>query len=213
MFPYSPIDLLRMIANDVLGRTEQAWACLWRHPKTEYVKECVAWFFLNEIDFKKLPQREAFRRSLDDAGYGLTRRDEIREYAEQLYEETKKGSQLANERVEKLLAIVLVATGWIATKDFYILSMIALLLSAAVLLFGRWKNVSSAPLDFQEFASTASKYKKGDEKDQREFDIDVACQYALAAWEINYRTGLVQRRLLLGIILLLLGLFLAACRW
>lgn len=216
MYPYSPLNLIRVIANSFRDCVLEAVVTFWSHPIVQYIFESLCWLLLNDIDFRKLPERQAFRRSLDAADYGLSRRGEIREYAEYLYESSKKGSQSSNDRVEKLLGVVLVATGWIATKDPYVFTLLTLIASSLVLLMGRWKVVSSAPLDFQSFAATASQYKKSDKskdkEDQQSFDLDIACQYALAAWEINYRNRLTHVRLLIGILLLLLGLVFAALR-
>lgn len=204
MFRLSPLDLIRQIFDHNVNSCMQTWDEFRSTPFFKRVNTFVRWYFCNDYDFKHDLDREDYRRMLDKMTYGVTRVGEVKEYAKTLYEDSLAGMKSVDERGEKLFAGILVAIGWVASRDWYILSLSFLLMSAVTLLLGRWKIQSSCPVSYSDFAAIAR--DKGKE-DQTQFDIDVASQYALASWENNHRAGLAHKRLRLTIIFLVAGLF------
>jgi hypothetical protein len=163
------------------------------------------WYFCNEFNYRDHPDRIEYGDRLQNRRYGVSRIDEVREYGKQLFDDSLLSSKAIDERTEKLFAATLIAAGWVASKQWSVLSFLVLLFAAITLLCGRWKIQSSIPVTYYGFADMAGERSK-EKDDEFQFNLDMATQYALAAWENNHRASLSHKRLLIAIILLIAGL-------
>lgn len=172
----------------------------------------LCWLITNDADLSALKKRQEYFMSLRNLEYGKSRTSELRKYAEEEFKERTAGLKEANERVDKLLGLTLVAIGWVAaqTKDQFLpWSLILMLLAAAVLLFGRWRVTSRMPATFIAFVDMAK--ESGKDEDPK-FEFDVARGYHKAAYDNGILTSYTQKRLLLAAALVVVGLAAFACR-
>lgn len=173
----------------------------------------LCWLVTNDADLSASGERQEYFRSLRELEYGKSRTSELRKYAEEEFKERTAGLKEANERVDKLVGLTLVAIGWVAaqTKDKFLpWSLLFMLLAAAVLLFGRWKVTSRMPATFIAFVDMAK--ESGKDEDPK-FEFDVARGYHKAAYDNGILTSYTQVRLLLAAALLIAGLAAFACRF
>lgn len=176
------------------------------------IKTIVWWLFTNDIDLSRSTERQRYFDSLRELEFGTSRTVELRKYAEEEFKERTLGLKEANDRVDKLLGLTLVAIGWVGTqtKDQPLpWSLVMLLLAAIVLLCGRWKVTSRLPSTFPDFVHTAK--QSGKDEDPK-FEFDVARQYHKAAYDNGELTQYTQLRLLAAAVLLIAGLTAFALR-
>lgn len=167
------------------------------------------WYFCNVFDFRNHPEGIAFGKRLKDRDYGVSRIDQVRDYGKQLFDDSLVSAKAIDERTEKLFAATLIAAGWVASKQWSVLSFLVLLFAAITLLCGRWKIQSSIPVTYEGFADIAGECNR-EKEDEFKFNVNMATQYAIAAWENDQRAGLSHKRLLIAIVLLIAGLALFA---
>ena len=172
------------------------------------------WLVSNDIDLSKSKTRQKYFASLRDLQYGKTRTAELRKYAEEEFKERMSGLKEANDRVDKLLGLTLVAIGWVAAQSqvqnkLLPWSLVILLLAAIVLLCGRWKVTSRIPSTFPDFVDIA---KESGKDETPQFEFHVARQYHKAAYDNGELTHYTQLRLLLAAALLVSGLAAFALR-
>ena len=170
------------------------------------------WLFTNDIDLDHSSSRRAHFESLRDLEFGLSRTAELWKYAEEEFKDKMAGLKEANERLDKLLGLVLVAIGWVSTQTketFLPWSLVMLLLASIVLLGGRWKVTSRQPTTFPDFVDMA---KESGRKEDPKFEFDVARQFHKAAYDNGELTQYTQLRLLVAAALLISGLAAFALR-
>lgn len=176
------------------------------------VMTIVWWLFTNDVDLSRSTERQKYFDLLRELEFGVSRTSELRKYAEEEFKERSLGLKEANERVDKLLGLTLVAIGWVGTqtKDQLLpWSLVMLLLAAIILLCGRWKVTSRLPSTFPDFVHTAM--QSGKDEDPK-FEFDVARQYHKAAYDNGELTQYTQLRLLAAAALLIAGLTAFALR-
>ena len=170
------------------------------------------WLFTNDIDLSQSAKRSAYFESLRNMEFGISRTSDLRKYAEEEFKERIAGMKEANERLDKLLGLTLVAIGWVGTqtKDQPLpWSLLMLLLAAIVLLCGRWKVTSRLPSTFPDFVHMAMQSGKVEDS---KFEFDVARQYHKASYDNGELTHYTQLRLLISAVLLITGLTAFALR-
>lgn len=175
-------------------------------------KTILWWLITNDIDLTGSASRAKHFESLREMEFGLSRTAELRKYAEEEFRERIAGMKEANERLDKLLGLTLVAIGWVGTqtKDQSLpWSLLLLLLTAIVVLCGRWKVTSRLPATFPDYVHTAMQSSKDETP---KFEFDVARQYHKAAYDNGELTQYTQLRLLVAAILLIAGLTAFALR-
>ena len=174
------------------------------------IKALAWWLFTNDMDLSQSSDRREYFESLRDLEFGISRTSELRKYAEEEFKEKTLGLKEANERVDKLLGLTLVAIGWVGTQQtIRVWSILMLLIASVVLLCGRWRVTSRIPETFTGFVGIA-KQSGWDEDPQFEFDI--ARLYTKAAYDNGELARLTQLRLLVAVICLIIGLTAFACR-
>lgn len=170
------------------------------------------WLFTNDIDLTQSTARQKYFDSLKEMQFGLSRTAELRKYAEDELKERMAGMKEANERLDKLLGLTLVAIGWVGTqsKDKPLtVTLVMLLLASTVLLCGRWKVTSRLPATFPDFVDIA---KESGKEETPQFEFDVARQYHKASYDNDLLTHYTQLRLLIAAVLLIAGLTAFALR-
>jgi hypothetical protein len=168
------------------------------------------WLFTNDMDLSQSLDRREYFESLRDLEYGISRTSELRKYAEEEFKEKTLGLKEANERVDKLLGLTLVAIGWVGTQQtIRIWSILMLLIASVVLLCGRWRVTSRLPSTFPDFVHTAMQSGKDENP---KFEFDVARQIHKASYDNGELTQYTQLRLLLAAVLLIAGLAAFALR-
>ena len=168
------------------------------------------WLVSNDIDLSNSKARQKYFDSLLELEFGLSRTGELRKYAEEEFKERTAGLKEANDRVDKLLGLTIVAIGWVGTQQVMRpWSLAMLLLTAIVLLCGRWKVTSRMPSTFPDFVHTAMQSGKDE---QPKFEFDVARQYHKAAYDNGELARYTQLRLLVAAVLLISGLTAFALR-
>lgn len=175
-------------------------------------KTMLWWLLTNDIDLAHSAIRETYFESLRELEFGISRTAELRKYAEEEFKERTAGMKEANERLDKLLGLTLVAIGWVGThrtQDAIPRSLVILLLAAIVLLCGRWKVTSRLPSTFPDFVHTAMQSGKDETP---KFEFDVARQYHKAAYDNGELTQYTQLRLLIAAAILIAGLIAFALR-
>ena len=80
------------------------------------IKTIVWWLFTNDIDLSRSTERQRYFDSLRELEFGTSRTVELRKYAEEEFKERTLGLKEANDRVDKLLGLTLVAIGWVGTQ-------------------------------------------------------------------------------------------------
>lgn len=168
------------------------------------------WLVSNDIDLSHSAKRREHFESLREMEYGKSRTSELRKYAEEEFKERTLGLKEANERVDKLLGLTLVAIGWVGTQQtIRVWSILMLLIASVVLLCGRWRVTSRLPSTFPDFVHTAIQSGKDENP---KFEFDVARHYHKAAYDNGELTQYTQLRLLLAAVLLIAGLAAFALR-
>lgn len=172
------------------------------------------WLVTNDIDLSLSEKRREYFETLKHLEFGKSRTGDLRKYAEEEFKETAAGLKEANDRVDKLLGLTLIAIGWVATQAFkdklpLSWSLCALIASSVILLCGRWKVTSRMPESFPGFVELAK--ESGPDEDVQ-FAFDVARQYHKATYDNGRLAGLTQIRLLISAILLTAGLIAFALR-
>ena len=185
----------------------------------KWLRTWVGWWASNQLDFEGLDGYKAFRKTLDSLFFRPSRAEECFEFASAAFVLANTGFKAASERMDKLLGIVLVVTGWLLTSaktstsvcsaTLWVLCVVFLILSVITLLLGRWKLEGRGPAEFATFVENANKRPQVENDDWK---FEQARQFALAAHEIQNEAQLVQIRLLISIILLIAGLSLFALR-
>ena len=176
------------------------------------IKVLLGWLFTNDVDLSQSKERCEYFESLRDLEFGISRTGELRKYAEEEFKERTTGQKEANERLDKLLGLTLVAIGWVGTKtpdQFLPWSLVLLLLAAIILLFGRWRVTSRLPSTFPDFVDIAK--RRGNDETPT-FEFEVARLYSKAAYDNGALTQYTQMRLLLAATLLIAGLTAFALR-
>jgi hypothetical protein len=167
---------------------------------------CSRWLFLNEHD----EAIDEFNKTMESFEYDSPRSAELLKHAEEHCKETADGLKEANERVDKLIGLMLIAIGWVAAKgtasktQYWVLGVLTI--GVSILLFGRWHIYSYRPMSIVDFREIAGHW--GD--DEQGFRCNIAKQYNRAAWKNDRAAQSVQKRLLLGVVFLVVGLVLFA---
>jgi hypothetical protein len=172
----------------------------------------IAWFFGNKTRPTDWAPFLEFKARIEKPQYFPSRVDRLREIAKDDLTETRKGFGQAIERTEKLSVAVSLAIGWalnlssqglIVRNSWFIASITSLIVSLAILQFGRWRITSRQPAPFDTWLARAESIEDPDE-----WVLYQARQYAIANEQMSHDTSLVHKRLLASTIFLVIGILL-----
>lgn len=168
------------------------------------------WLFTNDIANKIDCDLQKYFDELREYGdslrvTGLTHPG-IRQQAEMQYKEGVDGFKGAIERLDRTLAIVLIAIGWVATADSFTWYVFVLLLASAGILFcGRINVNSTVPVGFMNNLESHGELKNHEEYHDLMNFVD-ARQFEMARAANDMHVGWIQHRIGVGTTLFILGL-------
>jgi hypothetical protein len=131
--------------------------------------------------------------------------DKLLAQSESLYKESVDGFKTVNERLDRTLAVALLACGWSVKEVSSPVAYVFFFLSAGTLLAGRINLETSAPIDFMTLGQTSTTIFKQSNSDIT-MDFVIARQFAKSKLENDFMTQCTQWRIAFSTLLFAVGL-------